>query len=181
MPLTEHELEPVGRDAASYNVERLSTFATDKSDVEFLADEKLHELASVTSQYARYGEEFEVEEPVDKSQEKVLETAEDFSRALVSSEDDPNLPIHTFRMWFTGLGLAVFGAVLGMLFVSAVICVSCPQWKAIQLFASNSDHKSSPSQHCSFNCSHTCSDVSSRRPFRVLAVAGTATTGFGIS
>ncbi|PCH42585.1 OPT oligopeptide transporter [Wolfiporia cocos MD-104 SS10] len=48
--------------------------------------------------------------------EKVLETAEDFSRALVSLDDDPTLPIHTFRMWFTGIGLAVFGAVLGMLF-----------------------------------------------------------------
>ncbi|PCH43920.1 peptide transporter MTD1 [Wolfiporia cocos MD-104 SS10] len=49
-------------------------------------------------------------------QEKVLETAEDFSRALVSGEDDPMLPVHTFRMWFTGVGLAIFGAVLGMLF-----------------------------------------------------------------
>jgi len=48
--------------------------------------------------------------------EKVLETAEDFSKTLVSLDDDPTLPIHTFRMWFTGLGLAVFGAVLGMLF-----------------------------------------------------------------
>lgn len=50
--------------------------------------------------------------------EKVLETAEDFATALVSLDDDPELPIHTFRMWFTGIGLAVFGAVLGMLFVN---------------------------------------------------------------
>ncbi|PCH41996.1 peptide transporter MTD1 [Wolfiporia cocos MD-104 SS10] len=48
--------------------------------------------------------------------ERVLSTAADFSRALVSTADDPTLPIHTFRMWFTGVGLAVFGAVLGMLF-----------------------------------------------------------------
>ncbi|GJJ13070.1 hypothetical protein Clacol_007319 [Clathrus columnatus] len=48
--------------------------------------------------------------------EKVLETPEDFATALVSLEDDPTLPVHTFRMWFSGLGLAVFGAVLGMLF-----------------------------------------------------------------
>jgi hypothetical protein len=46
----------------------------------------------------------------------VLETAADFSVALCSLEDDPSMPIHTFRMWFIGLGLAVFGAVLGMLF-----------------------------------------------------------------
>jgi hypothetical protein len=49
--------------------------------------------------------------------DKVLETAEDFSVALVSLQDDPSLPINTFRMWFCGLGFAAFGAVLGMLFV----------------------------------------------------------------
>ncbi|KAF8587930.1 OPT oligopeptide transporter [Ramaria rubella] len=48
--------------------------------------------------------------------EKVLETATDFATALVSLDDDPTLPIYTFRMWFCGIGLAVFGAVLGMLF-----------------------------------------------------------------
>ncbi|KIJ55709.1 hypothetical protein M422DRAFT_220506 [Sphaerobolus stellatus SS14] len=48
--------------------------------------------------------------------EKVLETAEDFATALVSLDDDPTLPIHTFRTWFIGIGLAVFGAVLAMLF-----------------------------------------------------------------
>jgi hypothetical protein len=46
----------------------------------------------------------------------VLETAADISVALCSLDDDPSMPIHTFRMWFIGLGLAVFGAVLGMLF-----------------------------------------------------------------
>jgi hypothetical protein len=44
------------------------------------------------------------------------ETAEDFAVALCSLDDDPTMPIHTFRMWFIGIGLAVFGAVLGMLF-----------------------------------------------------------------
>ncbi|KZT67204.1 peptide transporter MTD1 [Daedalea quercina L-15889] len=48
--------------------------------------------------------------------EKVLETAEDFAQRLISLDDDPTMPIHTFRMWFTGLGLAVFASVLGMLF-----------------------------------------------------------------
>ncbi|KAL6306111.1 OPT oligopeptide transporter [Sparassis latifolia] len=48
--------------------------------------------------------------------ERVLETAEDFATALVSLDDDPKMPVFTFRMWFTGVGLAVFGAVLGMLF-----------------------------------------------------------------
>lgn len=133
MPM-DHELAPVGpRDAAQYiaQLDRsdLARYAADKSDFldgsHYPSEEKLHDLASVTtgSQY-RFGQEFQLEgqnryfpQPDGEIEEdKVLETAEDFSRALVSSEDDPNLPIHTFRMWFTGLGLAVFGAVLGMLF-----------------------------------------------------------------
>lgn len=81
-------------------------------------DEKLaHKESSAATQSVEVDE---LDDAIyDKSGgEKVLETAADFSRALVSSEDDPKLPIHTFRMWFTGIGLAVFGAVLGMLFVS---------------------------------------------------------------
>jgi hypothetical protein len=52
----------------------------------------------------------------DNGKERVLSTAADFAVALCSLDDDPSMPIHTFRMWFIGLGLAVFGAVLGMLF-----------------------------------------------------------------
>ena len=51
--------------------------------------------------------------------DKVLETAGDFVTALVSSQDDPTLPINTFRMWFCGIGFAAFGSVLAMLFVSS--------------------------------------------------------------
>ncbi|KAH9830857.1 OPT oligopeptide transporter [Rhodofomes roseus] len=52
----------------------------------------------------------------DGGKEKVLETAEDFAKILISLDDNPDLPIHTFRMWFTGIGLAIFASVLGMLF-----------------------------------------------------------------
>lgn len=48
--------------------------------------------------------------------DKVLETPSDFATALVSLQDDPELPINTFRMWFCGIGFAGFGSVLGMLF-----------------------------------------------------------------
>jgi hypothetical protein len=51
-----------------------------------------------------------------RSNSRAAETAEDFAVALCSLDDDPTLPIHTFRTWFIGVGLAVFGAVLGMLF-----------------------------------------------------------------
>ena len=36
---------------------------------------------------------------------------------LISLEDDPTLPAFTFRMWFLGIGLSCFGAVLGQIFV----------------------------------------------------------------
>lgn len=58
-------------------------------------------------------------EPDNNGQEIVLETANDFAQRLISLDDDPTMPIHTFRMWFTGIGLAVFASVLGMLFVSS--------------------------------------------------------------
>jgi len=114
----EHELESPGTrrvDAAEF-VERLSQYATTSDKIDYyISDEKLHELRSMGS---RSGDDIVVDDIVygENGQEKVLETAEDFSRALVSSEDDPNVYIHTFRMWFSGLGLAVFGSVLGMLF-----------------------------------------------------------------
>jgi hypothetical protein len=48
--------------------------------------------------------------------ERPIETAEDYALRLLSLEDDVTLPIYTFRMWFLGLGLSCFGAVLGQLF-----------------------------------------------------------------
>jgi hypothetical protein len=49
--------------------------------------------------------------------DKVLETAADFSTALVSADDDETMRVNTFRMWFSGVGYAAFGSVLGILFV----------------------------------------------------------------
>lgn len=48
--------------------------------------------------------------------ERPIETDIDYAVRLVSLEDDPNLPIFTFRMWFLSLGLSCFGAVLGQIF-----------------------------------------------------------------
>ncbi|KAI0028897.1 OPT oligopeptide transporter [Vararia minispora EC-137] len=48
--------------------------------------------------------------------ERPIETSDDYALRLVSIEDDPTLPIHTFRMWFLALGLSCFAAVLGELF-----------------------------------------------------------------
>ncbi|GAA5886511.1 hypothetical protein JCM6882_001666 [Rhodosporidiobolus microsporus] len=48
--------------------------------------------------------------------ERPIETAEDIATRCISLEDDPTLQIHTFRMYFLGLGLTAFAAVLGQIF-----------------------------------------------------------------
>jgi len=112
MTRIDHELGPIDAQDAADLVEQLPHYSNEKADY---ADEKLGKSGSVTSQS---GDEIELDDKLydANGKEKVLETPEDFSRALVSADDDPTMPIHTFRMWFAGLGLAVFGAVLGMLF-----------------------------------------------------------------
>ena len=52
-------------------------------------------------------------------------TDTDVATRLVSLEDDPTLPVFTFRMWFLGIGLSCFGAVLGQIFVSYSIPRLC--------------------------------------------------------
>lgn len=113
MALLDHELAPVEASDVAEMVSGLQHSMDEKRDYE--ADVELTKRVSSSDVSAN---EYEVDEKLynENGKEKVLETAEDFSRALVSSDDDPNLIIHTFRMWFTGVGLAVFGAVLGMLF-----------------------------------------------------------------
>jgi OPT family small oligopeptide transporter len=48
--------------------------------------------------------------------ERPIETDADYALRLLSLEDDPELPIFTFRFLFLSLGLACFGAVLGQIF-----------------------------------------------------------------
>ncbi|KAF7342730.1 OPT oligopeptide transporter [Mycena sanguinolenta] len=48
--------------------------------------------------------------------ERPIVTDEDYATRLVSLDDDPTLRVFTFRMWFLGLGLSCFSAVLGQIF-----------------------------------------------------------------
>ncbi|BGP27035.1 hypothetical protein JCM10295v2_005997 [Rhodotorula toruloides] len=48
--------------------------------------------------------------------ERPIETAEDIATRCISLEDDPTMAIHTFRMYFLGIGLTAFAAVLGQIF-----------------------------------------------------------------
>ncbi|THH21358.1 hypothetical protein EW146_g177 [Bondarzewia mesenterica] len=47
---------------------------------------------------------------------KVIEKAEDVAVEIISTEDDPSLPVFTFRSVFLGIGLSAFGAVLGTIY-----------------------------------------------------------------
>lgn len=49
-----------------------------------------------------------------------VETDIDVATRLISLEDDPTLPIFTFRMCFLSLGLSSFGAVLDQILVCLV-------------------------------------------------------------
>ncbi|KAF7290827.1 OPT oligopeptide transporter [Mycena indigotica] len=48
--------------------------------------------------------------------ERPIETDADYATRLVSLDDDPTIRWFTFRMWFLGLGLSCFAAVLGQIF-----------------------------------------------------------------
>ncbi|KAG7090337.1 hypothetical protein E1B28_009457 [Marasmius oreades] len=52
----------------------------------------------------------------ENGKERPIDTDADYALRLVSLEDDPTLPIYTFRTWILGLGLSCFGAVLGQIF-----------------------------------------------------------------
>ncbi|GJN93053.1 hypothetical protein Rhopal_006098-T1 [Rhodotorula paludigena] len=53
---------------------------------------------------------------LENGKERPIETAEDIATRCISLEDDPSMQIHTFRMYFLGLGLTCFAAVLGQIF-----------------------------------------------------------------
>ncbi|KAJ7764119.1 OPT oligopeptide transporter [Mycena maculata] len=48
--------------------------------------------------------------------ERPIETDSDYATRLISLDDDPTLRVYTFRMFFLGLGLSCFAAVLGQIF-----------------------------------------------------------------
>lgn len=48
--------------------------------------------------------------------ERPIQTDADYATRLLSLDDDPTLPIWTFRMCFLSFGLSCFGAVLGQIF-----------------------------------------------------------------
>lgn len=52
----------------------------------------------------------------DLDNNRVIQNAEDVSIVILSTTDDPTLPVFTFRTIFLGFGLSAFGAVLGTIY-----------------------------------------------------------------
>lgn len=53
---------------------------------------------------------------ISSSHEEVIRDAKGLVTKIISLDDDPTLPVLTFRFWFLGLGLSIFGAVLGQIY-----------------------------------------------------------------
>lgn len=66
--------------------------------------------------------------------ERPIETDMDYAVRLISLEDDPSMPIFTFRMWVLALGFSCFGAVLGQIFYFRPQTISVSQL-FLQIFA----------------------------------------------
>lgn len=113
MPLHNDDVLVTDQHNAGEVVDRLPHLQNKVSNDESTVDEKNEKTGADEET-----DEYEADEKYldDEGKEKVLQTAEDFSTRLISLDDDPTMPVHTFRTWFTGLGLSAFGAVLGMLF-----------------------------------------------------------------
>ncbi|OCH87078.1 OPT oligopeptide transporter [Obba rivulosa] len=64
-------------------------------------------------------EKFDVSEQAvsdDDAEDEVIQNAEDVAIQVLSTEDNPDLPVFTFRMAFLGVGLSAFGSVLSTIY-----------------------------------------------------------------
>ncbi|KAH9476518.1 Oligopeptide transporter 2 [Psilocybe cubensis] len=99
--------------AANVDPESRSSYSNEKFDEK---DEK-RSVQEVTKDFE--GEVYDDLRAVDldeNGKERPIETDMDVATRLISLDDDPTLPAFTFRMWFLGIGLSCFGAVLGQIF-----------------------------------------------------------------
>ncbi|KAJ7484920.1 peptide transporter MTD1 [Mycena galericulata] len=106
-------IDPVRR---SSDAEPTSSVTPSVSDEKY--DEK-NEKSSIQIAEPVTGEVYDDLREIDldeNGKERPIVTDVDVATRLISLEDDPTLPAFTFRMWFLGLGLSCFGAVLGQIF-----------------------------------------------------------------
>ncbi|KAJ6571252.1 peptide transporter MTD1 [Mycena capillaripes] len=98
--------------------------------VQYASDERTHSLSDEKHDEKNEKSSVDIAEPEvaevyddvraidldDSGKERPIVTDVDVATRLISLDDDPTLPAFTFRMWFLGLGLSCFGAVLGQIF-----------------------------------------------------------------
>ncbi|KAK0493199.1 OPT oligopeptide transporter [Armillaria luteobubalina] len=97
------------------SVKVVSSIGDDRGPVGVLDDKRLPTLdvSEIGDVYADGPRLIDLGED---GKERPIQTDSDYALRLLSLEDDPTLPIFTFRMWFLSLGLSCFGAVLGQIF-----------------------------------------------------------------
>lgn len=94
--------------ASSYDDEKLP-FDKERGDIKSITSKEIAEVGDVSADVR----DIDIGE---NGKERPIETDVDVTTRLISLDDDPTLPVYTFRMWFLGLGLACFGSVLGQIF-----------------------------------------------------------------
>ncbi|KJA26691.1 hypothetical protein HYPSUDRAFT_132645 [Hypholoma sublateritium FD-334 SS-4] len=96
--------------AKSVDVERKSsTYSDEKVNV----NEKTESVNSAPGEVYADVRDIDLDED---GKERPIVTDIDVATRLISLDDDPTLPVFTFRMWFLGIGLSCFGSVLGQIF-----------------------------------------------------------------
>lgn len=129
------------------------SFEDEKGSTDF--KEKLNLLATDETSYV--GDVCEDIREIDLGEdgkERPIETWADWSQRLVSQDDDPSLPVWTFRLWFISIGLSCFGAVLGEVFVRTTWASFAPK-NGLETFLSLSALKQSTSPNSSSKSSVT--------------------------
>ena len=94
----------------TYELNELDTKGNVSSDVKKVDSNQDDEIIVPRAGSVSYDHELE------KSEGLVVETAADLSTKIVTVEDDPNERAVTFRVFFLGTGLSVFGSVLAEIF-----------------------------------------------------------------
>ncbi|KAK0208764.1 OPT oligopeptide transporter [Desarmillaria ectypa] len=101
---------------------RGSPSSASSEDEKAFKDEKRFENETngkVSVKFTDIGGVFEDGRAIDMGEdgkERPIVSAEDWSLRLISLDDDPTLPVWTFRLWFCSIGLSCFGAVLSQIF-----------------------------------------------------------------
>uniref|UniRef100_A0A0W0F783 Putative OPT oligopeptide transporter n=1 Tax=Moniliophthora roreri TaxID=221103 RepID=A0A0W0F783_MONRR len=107
LPTLQHEAKPPVYDEKDAKGPRHSDSFTDEKVQQTGPLDEVEEVYADGPRLIDLGED---------GKERPIVSDADYATRLVSLDDDPNMPIFTFRLWLLGLGLSCFGAVLGQIF-----------------------------------------------------------------